>query len=315
MARPQRTVGGEGEVSGVGLHSGERTTLRVAPAEADHGVVFVRTDLAGSPRVRADADHLGVRQRRTALVAAGGAEVHTVEHFLACCTGLGIDNLLVTLDGPECPGMDGSAAEFAALLQGLGARTLDKVRPTRVVTAPVTATAGPGQALVAIAGGEGLSVSYTLDYGSSWVGRQAVSLAVTPERFCADVAGARTFCLAAEAEALREAGLGKGATYANTLVIGDEGVIENEPRWPDEFARHKLLDLLGDLFLVGADVVGHVHAYRTGHAANLSLVRALASGPPPEEGPLGLGSPAMTHAQIRRILPHRYPFLLIDRVI
>jgi UDP-3-O-[3-hydroxymyristoyl] N-acetylglucosamine deacetylase/3-hydroxyacyl-[acyl-carrier-protein] dehydratase len=159
-------------------------------------------------------------------------------------------------------------------------------------------------------------VSYTLEYDTPALGRQHYSLRVEPDAFCEEIASARTFCLAEEADALRAAGLGKGATYQNTLVVGDEGVIENTLRWPDEFARHKILDLLGDLFLVGADVCGHVHAYRTGHAANLQLVRALLSGPRPEtDKAAAVSSPAMTHHQIRRILPHRYPFLLVDRVI
>ncbi len=303
-------------ISGVGLHSGARTTLRVRPTAEDAGVTFVRTDLPGRPRIRADAGHLGVRRRRTALVGAGEAEVHTVEHFLACCTGLGVDNLEVEIDGPECPGMDGSGAPFADLLDSLEVVEQGAERAIIRPREAVAATAGPAQGLVAVPGPKGLSVSYTLDYGDAWLGRQYFSAEVSPSRFVEEIAPARTFCLESEAEALREAGLGKGATYENTLVVGADGVIENEPRWPDEFARHKVLDLLGDLFLLGADLEGHVHAYRTGHAANLSLVRALirasARG---RRGEQGRPSPAMTHAQIRRILPHRYPFLLVDRVV
>ena len=318
MPRPQRTVRKTGKISGVGLHSGVGTTLRIKPASAGAGVTFLRVDLPGNPSIRADASHLGVRARRTALVGAGDAEVHTVEHFLACCTGLGIDNLEVEIDGPECPGMDGSAAHFADLLESLEIVDQDQEREILVVERPVAATAGENQGLVALPGRSGLSVSYILDYGDGWLGRQHVSFDVTPALFKEEIAPARTFCLASEAEALKQAGLGQGATYENTLVVGEDGVVENEPHWPDEFARHKVLDLLGDIFLLEADIVGHVHAYRTGHAANLSLVRALRDGqgaqvrgrrssPPPP--------PAMTHTQIRRILPHRYPFLLVDRVL
>ena len=314
MPRPQRTVATSGEISGVGLHSGAETTLRVRPAPAGTGVVFVRRDLPGSPRIRADADHLGVRQRRTALVGPGEAEVHTVEHFLAACMGLGIDNLEADLDGSECPGMDGSARDFVALLDGLGAVDQDAPRDVIRIEEVVAVGAGPDRALVAMPGAEGLRLSYTLDYGDSWLGRQVFTLSVTPESFREQVAGARTFCLASEAEALREAGLGQGATYDNTLVVGEHGVIENTPRWADEFARHKVLDLLGDLSLAGADLQGHVHAYRTGHAANLSLVRALLGRGEHADRPAPM-PPAMLHAQIRRILPHRYPFLLVDRVL
>ncbi|MHC5012526.1 MAG: UDP-3-O-acyl-N-acetylglucosamine deacetylase [Planctomycetota bacterium] len=318
MPRPQRSVQREGEVTGVGLHTGADVTLRVKPAPRGTGVVFVRSDLPGAPRIPADARHLGIRERRTALVGDRDAEVHTVEHFLACCTGLGIDNLVVELDGPECPGMDGSAAAFVDLLDRLEPVSLDAPRAEVVIRDTVSATAGDGGVLTAIPDRNGFSVSYTLEYDHPYLGRQHYSLEVTPDRFREEIAPARTFCLASEAEALRAQDLGRGASYENTLVVGDEGVIENEPHWPDEFARHKLLDLLGDLFLVGADIRGHVHAYRTGHAANLALVRSLlgldgGSGAAAVEGPAR--TPVMEHAQIRRILPHRYPFLLVDRVL
>ena len=314
VARPQRTVRERGELTGVGLHTGAEATLRVGPAPVHHGVVFIRADLPGAPPVRADADHLGSRDRRTALVGPGEAEVHTVEHFLACCMGLGIDNLAVELDGPECPGMDGSGQAFCDLLVGLGVVDQDAERRLIEIEAPVAAAGAAGGAVVASPSAGGFFASYTLDYAHPHLGRQTVSLEVTPESFHEEIAPARTFCLASEAEALRAAGLGKGATYENTLVVGDDGVIDNETRWPDEFARHKLLDLLGDLFLAGADLRAHVHAYRTGHAANLDLVRALLGRREPS-APVEPGPPAMGHQQIRRILPHRYPFLMVDRVL
>lgn len=319
MTRPQRTVRGEGEITGGGLHSGVETTLRVKSAPPETGVVFVRTDLPGAPRIRADADHLGVRKRRTTLVGPGGAEVHTVEHFLACCVGLAVDNLFVEITGVECPGMDGSGRAFADLLESLEPVEQSTLREEIVLEEPVTVAAGERAVLVALPGGEGLTVSYTLEYDNPVLGRQHCSFALEPEQFKADIAPARTFCLASEAEALKAQGLGKGATYQNTLVVGDEGVIENTLRWPDEFARHKALDLLGDLFLTGADVCGHVHAYRTGHAANIALVMALlgrretTSDKRPVADPPR--PPVMSHNQIRRVLPHRYPFLLVDRVI
>ena len=212
--------------------------------------------------------------------------------------------------------MDGSGREFADLLDDLGSIEQDAVRDEIVLEQPVTVSAGDGAGIVALPGGEGLTLSYTLEYDNPVMGHQHVSLAVEPEAFREEIAPARTFCLAAEAEALQAAGLGKGATYQNTLVVGDEGVIENTPHWPDEFARHKLLDLLGDLFLAGADLRGYVHAVRTGHAANLRLVRSLLGRDEASQGETRvLPAPVMTHNQIRRILPHRYPFLLVDRVL
>ncbi len=317
MARAQRTVRTQGSVRGIGLHEGVPATLTVRPAPAGHGVVFVRGDLPGRPRVAARIESVREGDRRTALAGPDGAEVHTVEHFLACCLGLGLDNLEVELDGPECPGLDGSALGFARLLEELGASEQDAPRETLTPAGPFVVAPRPGASLsVTPAPGAGLSVAYTLDYGARFPGTQHAGLRVTPAAFLAEVAPARTFCHEHEIEALRAQGLGKGATAENTLVIGPRGVAEGALRFPDEFARHKLLDLLGDLFLLGADLDAHVAAWRSGHAANQALVRALqapfAAAP---TRPEDLASVALTHAQVRRILPHRYPFLLVDRVV
>ncbi len=290
MPRKQRTIRREKEVRGVGLHEGVEAALRVRPAPADSGVTFVRTDLASRPRIPARLENLAERRRRTALVGPADAEVHTVEHFLACCTALGIDNLEVELSGPECPGMDGSAKAFLDILEEAEPIEQDADRAVLAIGSPVIVDAGDGVSLVAFpaspasaasrAGAGGLGIAYSLDYGPAAPGTavpapQHFAARITPEVFRAEIAGARTFCLQAEADALRTQGLGKGATYENTLVIGAEGVVENELRWPNEFARHKALDLLGDLFLLGVDFEGHVAAYRSGHAANLRLVAAL----------------------------------------
>jgi UDP-3-O-[3-hydroxymyristoyl] N-acetylglucosamine deacetylase / 3-hydroxyacyl-[acyl-carrier-protein] dehydratase len=310
MSRRQRSIQREGEVVGVGLHSGATTRVRLKPAPAGAGVTFVRTDLPGRPRIPADAVHIGKRPRCTSLQEPGGAEVHTVEHLLACLTALHVDNLEVEIDGSECPGLDGSSREFLALVESCRPVEQDAPREVLVLDEPVTVPGGEGAALTALPAREGLTLGYTLDYGAGYPGSQHVTVLVGPETFRNEVAPARTFCLASEADQLKRAGLGKGATTQNTLVIGERGVLENETRWPDEFARHKLLDLLGDLFLLGADLQATVLAHRTGHEANQELVRALrrrrGGGPRP-------GS--MSATQVRRVLPHRYPFLLVDRVV
>ena len=320
MARQQRTVRKEREVRGVGLHEGVEAVLRVRPAPAGTGVVFVRTDLPSRPRIPVHAANLTQRDRRTALVGQEDAEVHTVEHFLACCSALQIDNLEVELSGPECPGMDGSSQAFAEMLLEAGPVEQELPRAVIAPREPVVVDAGSGGRLVAFPSDQGLSVSYGLDYGASYPGCQNVSFQVTPQTFEAEIAGARTFCLESEAGLLRSQGLGKGATFENTLVIGEHGVIDNELRWPDEFARHKALDLLGDLFLLGADLHAHVTAHRSGHTANLRLVRALQEAHrgatrPDARDEDALPRSGLSQAQIRRILPHRYPFLLVDRVI
>jgi UDP-3-O-[3-hydroxymyristoyl] N-acetylglucosamine deacetylase/3-hydroxyacyl-[acyl-carrier-protein] dehydratase len=241
-----------------------------------------------------------------------------------------VDNLDVQITGPECPGMDGSAQPFVELLDSLGYEEQDAPRAEIVVDAPVAYSGGEGTALVAVPTKGDLDVSYTLDYRHPHLPPQSVSLTVSEDRFRKEIAPARTFCLAVEAEKLKELGLGKGATYQNTLVVGPDGVIENTLQWPDEFARHKVLDLLGDLFLAGADVRAHVHGYRTGHEANVGFVRALLEqgrGPRSATRPAGSAAAAAAEAppppakaalgapQIRRVLPHRYPFLLVDRVL
>ncbi len=317
MPRNQRSVQREGSLRGVALHSGAEVEVRIRPAPADAGVVFVRTDLPGAPRIPADAAHLSTRERRTALVGERGAEVHTVEHLLACCTALGIDDLEVLVSAAELPGMDGSAKPFADLLLSLGPVDLKVPRREIVVDEPVAVAAGQDISLVAFPDDRGFKVSYTLDYRPHpFLGVQHVTFAVDADTFLREIAPARTFVLESEAAALREKGLGQGATHQNTLIVGTTGVVDNTPRWPDEFARHKVLDLLGDLFLAGADLRGHVHAHRTGHAANLALVSRIVEAVRQREVEGRLQRPSgLDHMQIRRILPHRYPMLMVDRVI
>jgi len=300
---------------GVGLHSGVSTRVRLKPAPASAGVTFVRVDLPDRPRIPADHRHIGRRPRCTSIVEPGGAEVHTVEHLLACLTALHVDNLEIEIDGPECPGLDGSAREFLALLDACRPVEQDAPREELVIEQPLAVAAGEESGLTVLPAREGLTVGYTLDYGPGYPGRQHVSFRMSPEVFREQVAGARTFCLASEAEQLRQAGLGKGATYENTLVIGERGVLDNQTRWPDEFARHKLLDLLGDLFLLGADLRATVLAHRTGHEANQALVRTLRAGRAGSSGVGGARTGSLSASQVRRVLPHRYPFLLVDRVI
>jgi UDP-3-O-[3-hydroxymyristoyl] N-acetylglucosamine deacetylase/3-hydroxyacyl-[acyl-carrier-protein] dehydratase len=315
MPRSQRTVRREGEVRGVGLHTGTETVLRVKPAPAGAGVTFVRTDLPGAPRIPAHVRQLVTRQRRTALQGEGGAEVHTVEHFLACCTALPLDNLVVETSGPECPGMDGSAAEFVRMLDGLGAEEQGAPRAEIVLDQPVSVASSDDAALTALPRRAGLSVSYTLDYRTPNLPPQHVGVDVTPDLFRREIAPARTFCLRSEADALRALDLGKGATPENTLVLDDTGRVDVPLRFPDEPARHKVLDLLGDLFLLGADLRGQVHAHRTGHEANLALVRAILERTAGRTAAEVAPRVALSPTQIRRILPHRYPFLLVDRVL
>ena len=317
MPRNQRSVQREGSLRGIALHSGAEVDVRIRPAPADAGVTFVRTDLPGSPRIPADAAHLSTRERRTALVGEGGAEVHTVEHLLACCTGLGIDNLLIEVTAAEMPGMDGSAKPYVDLLDTLGLVEQKAPRREIIVDEPVAVAAAQDVSLVAFPFEKGFKVSYTLDYAHPFLGVQHVSFDAQPAgRSAARSPPRARSCSSPRPPRSGRPGSGRARPTENTLVVGDAGVIGNEPRWKDEFARHKVLDLLGDLFLAGADLRGHVHAHRTGHAANLRLVSRIVEVVKQREVEGRLRRPSgLDHAQIRRILPHRYPMLMVDRVI
>jgi UDP-3-O-[3-hydroxymyristoyl] N-acetylglucosamine deacetylase/3-hydroxyacyl-[acyl-carrier-protein] dehydratase len=314
--RNQRTVQGTAELKGVGLHTGSATTLRISPAPADAGVVFVRRDLPGAPRIPATPDHVVDRGRRTAL-AEGAAEVHTVEHLLSACHGLGVDNLVVEMDAVEVPGMDGSALPFvealrrARIVEIPGAPRRDLV----LRAAEGVAETGSDATLTAVPFEHGLAVSYTLDYGpKAPFGPQHVSVQITEDAYVREIAPARTFVLEAEADALRRMGLGKGATHENTLVVGPDGPVNNRLRFPDEYARHKMLDMVGDLFLAGADLKARLVGVRSGHAGNALLARRFAGLVRAERDADAARSRRLDIGDIMRVLPHRYPFLLVDRV-
>jgi UDP-3-O-[3-hydroxymyristoyl] N-acetylglucosamine deacetylase/3-hydroxyacyl-[acyl-carrier-protein] dehydratase len=315
--RAQRTVRSQAEVRGVGLHTGAETTVRVGPGPADSGVVFVRTDLPGRPRIPADPLHLVDRGRRTAL-AEGAAEVHTVEHLLAACHGLGVDDLVVEMDGVEVPGMDGSALPFVEMLRRGGVVEIPGSTRRELLLRQPEGVVEPGSesCLSALPWERGLRVSYTLDYGPrSPFAPQHVAIDFSEDAFVREIAPARTFVLQEEAQALLARGLGRGANHQNTLVVGPDGApAQNRLRFPDEYARHKTLDLCGDLFLAGADLKAQVTAVRTGHAGNGLLARRLAALVRAEADADEGRSRRLDIGEVMRILPHRYPFLLVDRV-
>lgn len=306
MSRRQHTVAAEFEYRGVGLHTGRETTLRVKPAPEDAGVVFRRVDAPGRPAVPALVSHVVEKPRQTAL-RAHGVEVQTAEHLLASLAGMGVDNCEIEIDGEEVPGADGSAQDFVRLLQKAGLR--EQARPCKVfrVKEPLSVSNGDVSLVALPSQAEGLTISYTLDYAA--LKSQYFTFRLSPETFAREVAEARTFCLESEVEALRASGLGKGASYQNTLVIGKEGVIQNRLRYDDECVRHKVLDLIGDLSLLGARIEGHVVAVKSGHAVNAEMARKMA------EAMRGSGSRALGVEEIRRLLPHRYPFLMVDRIV
>ncbi len=269
----QKTIKNEVEISGLGIHTGEKVTMKLKPSRPDRGVVFVRTDLPGRPSVPAEASLFTLRQRCTAL-KRGDAEVRTVEHLLAALHGLEIDNLIVEIDGLEVPNIDGSAAPFMQKLKEACIEEQPVKKSVYVVRKPIAISEGD-ITLVALPAQSGLTISYTLDYDIPSLRSQYLSLKLTPEKFEREIASARTFCLSREIEELQNAGLGKGATYQNTLVVNEKGVVNTHLRFPDEFVRHKVLDALGDLYLAGYPILGQLVCKKSGHGLNHKLVERL----------------------------------------
>ncbi len=309
----QRTVKGSTRLCGVGLHTGADVRMEVVPAPPDSGIVFVRTDLCGSPRVEACLGNFGSRPRRTAIVD-GAAEVHTIEHLMATFYAMGVQNAEVRLDAPELPGLDGSALPFYEALRAVGVE--DQDRPAREIRPVVPVAVSDGGASAAALGRDGgLRIAYTLDYDSPLIGTQFLRLDIDEETFAREIAPARTFVLLEEVDALQAVGLGKGASTENTLVLGPDGVLDNELRFDDEFVRHKILDLIGDLYLTAGHISAEVVATRSGHSLNVRLAQAL-SLQSDNLRPLPVVTPRkpLDVRSIQGILPHRYPLLLLDRV-
>jgi len=307
----QKTIHAELEISGVGLFSGEEVTLKLKPAPPNYGIKFIRTDLADTPVVSASHQFIAKGERRTCLKNFQ-TEVVTVEHLLAAFHGLGIDNVVVETDASEMPSVDGSCGPFVERILEVG--IVEHQVPKRVLNVDRVVSVSEGDATtVVVPHNEDLTITYNLDYAVSAIGRQTYTFHLGDTNFGREIAPARTFCLEAEAESFKRQGFGERAGYQNLLVVGDEGVIENTLRFPDEYARHKILDLIGDLALVGAEIHGHIIAYKSGHSLNWQLVRELADFMKIQDDTLYQSY--LDIRQIQRILPHRYPFLLVDRII
>jgi UDP-3-O-acyl N-acetylglucosamine deacetylase len=273
--RYQRTIARPAALTGVGFLTGAAVELCFHPAPPSTGVVFVRSDLKPPVQIPARIEQVTGTQRRTTL-GTPPAQVALVEHVLAALAGMRIDNCYVELNAPEPPGLDGSALRFVEALRQAGAVLQPARRAVCQVDAPVIVSQN-GATLALHPGAEDeLKVSYALDYGlHSPIARQLCTQRVTPQNFLNDVASSRTFILESEAEELRRQGLGARTTAADLLVFGRRGPIDNRLRFADEPARHKILDIIGDLSLLGRDLYGHLVAYRSGHPLNIELVRKL----------------------------------------
>ena len=304
---PRRGIRKKTAVSGTGLHTGARTEATFLPAPAGQGIVFRRVDLAGKPQIPALLSEVEAVERRTAI-GKGESTIHTVEHLLAAVAAHEIDDLTVEISGPEPPILDGSFQPYFEALEHAGPTETSGEPLVFTVPAPFTVSEGDSSYIVAPA--KELRLTVTIEWAHPLIGRQAGSFTVTPQGFARELAPARTFGFTSEVTALQAKGLIKGASSANAIVLDERGLANGgELRWPDEFVRHKAADILGDLALTGGRVRAHIVATRPSHSGNIALARALTRAA--QRG----GAPKMDIGRIMDVLPHRYPFLLVDRII
>ncbi len=331
----QQTLREPASFSGIGLHSGNRVTMTFLAAPPNAGIRFRRVDLEGRPEIEVRLEHVGETNRSTTL-AKGAVKVHTIEHVLATFAGCGIDNAVVELDANEPPIADGSARHYCRMVESAGIIAQGEPRVPCVLSEPLEFQAG--ETFMSVFPHDRLRISCT---SADRQGRytQFYSVEISPETWQRELADARTFCFFEEIEYLIKNGLIKGGSLENAVVIRDDAVLTTEPlRYPDEFVRHKILDILGDLSLLGQPLHGHVVAIRPSHTANCELARqislqarrswqaAQSFAPPQSSRPareLVRGAPPTPVAdgatldidQVLKVLPHRYPFLMLDRVL
>jgi UDP-3-O-[3-hydroxymyristoyl] N-acetylglucosamine deacetylase/3-hydroxyacyl-[acyl-carrier-protein] dehydratase len=320
MTKNQRTIASEISFSGVGLHGGEQATLVFKPAPTGSGIRFVRTDLAERPEIRVDvANTSESNQSRRTVLRQGDVTISTVEHVLAAVHGLGIDNITIEINTSEPPEPDGSSAPYVDILRRAGVVDQAEGKKYIEVKSPVGFSEN-GIEMMALPY-DGLKITFTVHYDHPFVGTQYASFDISEDVFAREIAPARTFSLLREVEDLKKLGLIKGGSLENSIVIGDDGLVNKGPlRFPNELVRHKILDLLGDLCLLGAPVRAHIVSLRSGHTTNVKLVRMIKSqfgdqlksrvGRRIREVPSSLSI-----EEIEEIMPHRYPFLLVDRIL
>jgi UDP-3-O-[3-hydroxymyristoyl] N-acetylglucosamine deacetylase/3-hydroxyacyl-[acyl-carrier-protein] dehydratase len=316
----QKTIKKEVKVKGVGIHTGNKVELTFKPAQKDAGINFVRVDLPDKPVIRATISNVlekSLKLRRTSL-GNGRGEVHTVEHLLSAFFGLGIDNITVEVNAEEIPALNGGAYDFYKILSNAGVVELASPKRSLAVREPLWLK--DNDSFIAIFPDKDFRISYTLSYPQSSL-NQYLSVVVDQETFLRELAPCKTFCLESEVEQLRAQGLGKGASVENTVVVGKKGVVEGNPTFADEFARHKVLDLIGDLCLLTSSIKGHVVAVKSGHTLNIKFLKKLQQildkdrEPKSSRENLSAVVPPFDIEKIMQVLPHRYPFLLVDKVL
>ena len=305
MTERRNSIRDQISLEGVGLHLGRPCTLTFRPPEAESGIVFRRMDLPGGPVTEALVRNAVASERRTQLGTGEGA-LHTVEHVLAAVAAHEIDDLVIEMDGPEPPILDGSAQPFFDALARVG--LAPRRGEVRYLDIPDSITVTDGESVYDAEPAAHLSLRVTIDFPHPLIGRQSCEFAITPDTFARELAPARTFGFVKEVEALRARGLVLGGSTENAIVLDEQGVVDNTLRWSDEFARHKTMDCVGDLALAGRRVRARVSALKPSHRGIITLVREMLTLAARETRMLGID-------EIMKIIPHRYPFLLVDRIL
>jgi UDP-3-O-[3-hydroxymyristoyl] N-acetylglucosamine deacetylase/3-hydroxyacyl-[acyl-carrier-protein] dehydratase len=292
-------------LEGIGLHLGVACKLTFQPARSRQGIVFRRTDCPGLPRIRAHVSEVSSSERRTQL-GKGNRSVHTVEHVLAAVSGMGIDDITIDMNGPEPPILDGSAAPFLTALSEAGLASVEGEPEFLHLTEPVRII--DGASVYEAYPFDGLELDVTIEFPHPLIGKQSRRFTVTQDSFASELSRARTFGFVHEVDALRAKGLIKGASLDNAVVLDDSDILSGDLRWSDEFVRHKAMDCIGDLALAGARVRARIVAVKPSHRGTVTLVREMVKAGRKEKG-------MYTIEDIMKVLPHRYPFLLVDRIL
>ena len=316
------TIARATSVEGIGLHLGQHCTLTFKPAGAGDGIKLLRTDIEGAASIAATVDQVSETERRTQL-GSGANTVHTVEHVLAAVAAIGIDDVLIEMSGPEPPILDGSADPFYKALSSAGLAALGGEPEILTISEPVRII--DGESVYEAFPSDHLELDVTIEFAHPVIGRQSTRICVNRESFESELSAARTFGFVREVEWLRSRGLIKGASVENAIVLDDSGLVNGPLRWSDEFVRHKAMDCIGDLALAGARVKARVVALKPSHRGTVTLVRELMRA-----GTIRASNGAVRVTvkerdegrktvygieEIMRVLPHRYPFLLVDRIL
>lgn len=317
----QKTISKEAVIKGVGLHTGCEVEIKLKPADVGTGIRFQRVDLALKPVIKADIENVSFESRLTRCTTIGSGEsaVHTIEHLMSALAGAGITNVHVDINAPELPGCDGSSKDFLEAIKKAGIK--EQGSPLEVFKVTNSVGVFHNGSSIFITPADELIISYVLDYDHPMLHSQFVEIIVDQNSYENEIAPSRTFCLEREAVELQNSGLGKGANYQNTLVVGRNEVLKNKVRFDDEFARHKILDIIGDLYLLGSPLKGHIFAVKSGHELNTQLLRKIIDQKKLQEVKAKRlefdieGKKEIDIHGIMKVLPHRYPFLLVDRVI